>query len=209
MILLVLSSNFERTVDKYLLQFENGDRYTRGMFGQSNWKNELLASVQELQNQIVDLQKGIQDVKGQNQKLNTQLKAVARKLVLRLPLSLESLDKGLQYDLIFSNELESWLQLAREGMILDIRSADEYEKSAIPGTVNIPYDQLPKVLDRLSKHQAVLLVCENGVKSVAASELLFSRGFHFLYVLKGGMSHYEGQTVAGEANSPELVQLQA
>ncbi len=209
MILLVLSSNFERTVDKYLLQFENGDRYTRGMFGQSNWKNELLASVQELQNQIVDLQKGIQDVKGQNQKLNTQLKAVARKLVLRLPLSLESLDKGLQYDLIFSNELESWLQLAREGMILDIRGADDYEKSAIPGTVNIPYDQLPKVLDRLSKHQAMLLVCENGVRSVAASELLFSRGFHFLYVLKGGMSHYEGQTVAGEANSPELVQLQA
>jgi rhodanese-related sulfurtransferase len=57
--------------------------------------------------------------------------------------------------------------------------------------------------------QAFLIVCDNGVKSVAASELLNSRGFHFLYVLKGGMAHFEGQTVAGEANSPELRQVQA
>ncbi len=179
------------------------------MFGQSNWKNELTTTVQELQNQILDLQKAVGDVKAQNQKLNSQLKAVARKLVLRLPLSMESLDKGLPYDLIFSNELESWLQLARDGMILDIRSADEYEKMSVPGAVNIPYDQLSKVVDRLNRQQPMLIVCDNGVKSVAASELLFSRGFHFLYVLKGGMAHYDGQTVTGEANSAELVQLQA
>jgi adenylyltransferase/sulfurtransferase len=179
------------------------------MFGQSNWKNEISASLQELQNQILDLQKSVQDLKGQNHKLNQQMKSVARKLVLRLPLSLESLEKGLQYDLIFSNEIESWLQIAREGMILDIRSAEEYERAAIPGSVNIPYDQLSKVLDRLSRMQAFLIVCDNGVKSVAASELLNSRGFHFLYVLKGGMAHFEGQTVAGEANSPELRQVQA
>lgn len=191
------------------LQLKKRARYTFSMFGQSNWKNEISASLQELQNQILDLQKSVQDLKGQNHKLNQQMKSVARKLVLRLPLSLESLEKGLQYDLIFSNEIESWLQIAREGMILDIRSAEEYERAAIPGSVNIPYDQLPKVLDRLNRMQAFLIVCENGVKSVAASELLNSRGFHFLYVLKGGMAHFEGQTVAGEANSAELRQVQA
>lgn len=179
------------------------------MFGQSNWKNEIQANIQELQNQVMDLQKSILDTKSQNVKLQNHLRSVARKLVLRLPLSLESLEKGLQYDLIFSNELESWIQMARDGLILDVRSADEYERAAIPGATNLPFDQLNKVIERLNRHQPILLVCDNGVKSVAACELLQQKGFFFLYVLKGGMSHYEGQTVTGDANSPELVQLHA
>ncbi|TVQ78491.1 MAG: rhodanese-like domain-containing protein [Bradymonadales bacterium] len=175
------------------------------MFGNSQFRQEVLAKFREVEQQIADLQRTQSELKSQNTRLTHQLKTVTRKLVMRLPLSLESLEKALNYDLIFPEELESWKKMTQGGLLVDIRSAEEFSKSSIPDAISMPIDQLGKQVERLSKFQPILLICENGVKSVSASELLHSKGFHFLYVLKGGISHFSGKTVttglAGEFES--------
>lgn len=153
--------------------------------------------VNELRQKISDLERSQAEIKMQNQKLSQTLKNVSRKLILRLPISMESLEKGLMYDLIFPQELESWAAMASEGIIVDLRSMEDFQRDAIPGAINIGYESLAQKLDRFQKYQAILFVCDNGIKSVSACELLASKGFPFLYVLKGGMSHYEGRKVPG------------
>lgn len=180
------------------------------MFATSEWKNQVAKAIQQLESQVQDLKRNEADLKSQNARLSLMLKSFARKMVARMPISVESLEKGLMYDLIFAEELEVWKQASRGGVVLDIRSALDYSKNSIPNSINIPFDQMGLRLDSIPKDTAILLVCDNGVKSVTASEQLASKGFHFLYVLKGGMSLYQSaveevamsrDSVAAEANA--------
>lgn len=168
------------------------------MFGQSNWKQELAQRFGELEQKIADLEKASQEAKAQNSRLQQTIKSVTRKLVLRLPLSLESLEKGLRYDLIFPEEVQAWQQMASEGIVLDVRSQEEFLAESIPESANIPLEHLSSRLDRISRHTPILLVCDTGVKSVTASEVLIQKGFNFVYVLKGGLAHYHGERVVTE-----------
>jgi len=172
------------------------------MFGQSNWKQETHLKIDQLEQQVADLQRSLLEVRAQYTKLAQNHKTVTKKLVWRLPLSVESLEKNLHYDLIFSEELEGWQRMANEGLIIDLRSPEEFQKAHIEGAVNLPAEFMGSKIDKLSRVQPLLFVCENGVKSVSTSELLYSKGFSFLYVLKGGMHHYPGSTVAALAPPP-------
>lgn len=163
------------------------------MFSQSNWKNEVVQKIDQLEAEIGELQKSQKDLRSQNLRLTQSLRTVTRKLVMRLPLSLESLDKGLRYDLIFPEEIEAWLELTKTGVLIDLRSHEDFEAFKIPQAINIPADNLSQSLDKIHKNQPVLLVCENGVKSVTASESFLQKGFSFVYVLKGGMHLYRQQ----------------
>ncbi|MDB5037728.1 MAG: phage shock protein [Bacteriovoracaceae bacterium] len=165
------------------------------MFGQGQWKNEIIESVRQLELQVNDLKKNDLELKAQNVRLLQIIKNIGRKLVSRLPISLESLDKGLNYDLIFPEEVETWRVSVEGGVLLDTRASHEFTKASIPGAYNIPFDQLAARSESLLKDRPILLVCENGIKSVAACELLSGKGYFFLYVLKGGMSLYRGQIV--------------
>jgi rhodanese-related sulfurtransferase len=162
------------------------------MFLNSAWKSEMAARLQELELQISDLKKSDSELKSQNHRLLQMLKNIGRKMVSRLPISIESLEKGLAYDLIFPEEVATWKTSVTGGVVLDLRPAYEYVKGAIPGTYNIPLEQLSSRFETLARDLPILLVCENGIKSVAAFELLNSKAYQFLYVLKGGMSLYEG-----------------
>lgn len=179
------------------------------MFGQSNWKHEVLHQLSNFEQEISELKKGQMELKSQNQRMLRTLKTVAKKVVLRLPLSLESLDKGLGYDLIFSEELESWRSVASSGVIVDLRAAVDCAQGCITGSVNIPFESLESRVDGIARDIPLLLVCDNGVKSVSACELLSQKGFQFLYVLKGGMSHYEGPTEVRELLNPQVEKVQA
>lgn len=176
------------------------------MFGNSHWKQEVSHALQELNQKVSELEKQQADLKSQNQRLNMLLKNVARKLALKLPMSLESLDKGLMYDLIFSEELEAWLGMAQDGIIIDLRPAEDFNRDAIPEAVQVSVEKLPQKMEGLSKHQPILFVCENGIKSVSACELFAAKGFAFLYVLKGGMAHFEGKTVPNLEHQEAIAQ---
>lgn len=169
----------------------------------SGWKEQILISIKQLELQITDLKKSESDLRSQNSRLFQMMKNMGRKLALRLPVSLESLEKGLTYDLIFPDELDVWRKAAPQGTIIDLRSAHDFQKAAIPGSVNIPFDQIAQRIDTISKDAPVLIVCENGIKSVTCSELLAAKSFSYLYVLKGGIALYRGRS-ADDAKAADI-----
>jgi rhodanese-related sulfurtransferase len=173
------------------------------MYGQSNWKEEIQSRIDGLEQSLIDMDRTQTELKSQNAKLAANLRTVTKKLIMRLPISIESLEKGLNYDLIFSDEIESWMSVAREGIILDLRPFEEFKKSHLDGAINIPLDQLERQLDKLPSHRAYLLVCENGIRSVSACEILGANNYSFLYVLKGGMSNHRGRTISQSEASAE------
>jgi rhodanese-related sulfurtransferase/precorrin-6B methylase 2 len=88
------------------------------------------------------------------------------------------------------------LQLLERGdiTVLDVRTPGEYEGLGhIPGAWLMPVDLVasaPAVLP--SNDQPVLVYCEHGVRSVAASRLLIAAGVSEVLNLAGGMATWSG-----------------
>jgi len=158
------------------------------MFGLGEFKKQVFASIRQLEQQIADLKRGEQDLRAQNARLGQLLKNLGRKMVFRLPVSVESLEKGLSYDLIFGDEVAGWKKATSQGVILDIRSQMDFAKGALSSAVNLPLDQISSKIEAYPKDTPILLVCDNGVRSASVSELLQAKGYPFIYVLKGGMA---------------------
>lgn len=78
--------------------------------------------------------------------------------------------------------------------ILDVRSPGEYEQLGhIPGAWLLPLDltaSAPAVLPRDGR--PVLVYCEHGVRSVAASRLLHAAGIEHVLNLSGGLAPWTG-----------------
>jgi tellurite methyltransferase len=78
--------------------------------------------------------------------------------------------------------------------VLDVRTAGEYAQLGhIPGAWLLPVDLVasaPAVLP--GNDNPVLVYCEHGVRSVAASRLLSTAGFAQVLNLSGGLSHWTG-----------------
>jgi len=73
-----------------------------------------------------------------------------------------------------------------EGLILDVRSPQEYELWHISGAVNIPLGKLRSQLDKIPKDRMIYLYCRVGFRSYLAYRLLRQRGITKLATLAGG-----------------------
>ncbi len=59
------------------------------------------------------------------------------------------------------------------GLILDVRSKQEYAQGHIKGSVNLPLGELGNHIATLKeKHRAVITVCQSGARSSMATALL-------------------------------------
>jgi uncharacterized membrane protein YdjX (TVP38/TMEM64 family)/rhodanese-related sulfurtransferase len=78
--------------------------------------------------------------------------------------------------------------------IVDVRGPDEYagQLGHIPGSMNIPLDELPNRLPALEadKQRPIVLVCRTDKRSAKAAALLSSAGFPAVQVLRGGMEQW-------------------
>ncbi len=73
--------------------------------------------------------------------------------------------------------------------LIDIRSADEYNRRHIPGAVNFPAEQLENNLDCFAKDDVLVCICNHGKeRSQQAAEYLFNSGFANTHYLAGGIS---------------------
>lgn len=67
--------------------------------------------------------------------------------------------------------------MAQGAQVIDVRSPGEYQSGHMPGSVNIPVDQLPKKLAQLKKDKPVITVCASGMRSGSAQGLLSRQGY--------------------------------
>jgi rhodanese-related sulfurtransferase len=71
------------------------------------------------------------------------------------------------------------------GILIDVRSKEEYEKKHISGSINIPYNELIFNHNKyLNKNKKYFLICSGGVKSKKATNILKIYGYDVTNVLK-------------------------
>ena len=76
-----------------------------------------------------------------------------------------------------------------DALVLDVRETNEYAGGRLPNALHIPLSQLKDRAAELTKHAArpVIVYCERGVRSGAASAALARLGFQRVQSLRGGL----------------------
>lgn len=93
------------------------------------------------------------------------------------------------------------------GVVVDVRSQDEFEQGHWPGAVNIPLNLLYLKARLLSAERPCLIYCNSGRRSVAATSLLTEKGYQ-VQVLRDGFEGLSAQDREGFcASQPEAAAL--
>jgi len=106
---------------------------------------------------------------------------------------------------VFPNELTLWQR--RGALLLDVRSPEEMARGQIPGSRNLPLEQL---LDALHTLQGpIVTICATGSRAELAAEVLSYEGFE-VGKLVGGIQGYASQGYALERlpSSPTTTEKQ-
>jgi phage shock protein E len=96
---------------------------------------------------------------------------------------------------------QALLSGTREGaLILDVRTAGEYEAGHVPGAINIPHDQLETRLAEINAdpNRPVVVYCQSGRRAEMATSVLSEHGFSQVLHLEGDMSQWRADGLAIE-----------
>jgi rhodanese-related sulfurtransferase len=77
--------------------------------------------------------------------------------------------------------------VAEDHALIDIRMPFEVMQGGIPGSQNIPMNQLPAIIDQLRGHARVVLYCRSGARSAQACAFLAAQGLDNVVNLRGGI----------------------
>ncbi|MHA7155986.1 rhodanese-like domain-containing protein [Arthrobacter sp. TMN-50] len=100
--------------------------------------------------------------------------------------------------------LSSWIQEHQDLVVIDVRSAAEFESMHIRGSYNVPLPLLSEHTDELAARlgSRVVLVCHSGARAEQARQRLGGSGISTAYVLAGGVPGFaaaNGNVVHGKA----------
>jgi hydroxyacylglutathione hydrolase len=95
-------------------------------------------------------------------------------------------------ELIDPDELAARLE-GGDLVVLDVRDDDEFAESHIPGSIHIPYGELPGRQSELPRDRTIAAICSGGKRSGLAVSILQGEGFeHLLHVANGGVGTWRG-----------------
>ena len=88
--------------------------------------------------------------------------------------------------------LRSWVSEHQDLIVIDVRSAAEFESLHIRGSYNVPLPLLSEHTDELAARlgSRVVLVCQSGARAEQARQRLGAYGMSTAYVLTGGVPGY-------------------
>ena len=100
--------------------------------------------------------------------------------------------------------LQSWFQEHKDLVVIDVRSATEFQSLHIRGSYNVPLPLLSEHTDELATRlgSRVVLVCQSGARAEQARQRLGGAGIGTAYVLTGGVPGFAaagGDVVRGKA----------
>jgi hydroxyacylglutathione hydrolase len=87
-------------------------------------------------------------------------------------------------------ELNPLITSSSNIVLVDARSANEFERINIRGARNIPAPDLRQRHSELPKDKSIVIICGTGVRSSLAASILQSKGFRDVKSVAGGMSGY-------------------
>lgn len=81
------------------------------------------------------------------------------------------------------------------GILVDVRTAEEFKLGTIPGAVNIPLDELRDRLNELPKDKTMYIFCQVGLRGYLAARILMQKGYKDVRNLSGGYKTYNVATL--------------
>lgn len=76
--------------------------------------------------------------------------------------------------------------LSKEALIVDVRTREEFALGSIPGSVNIPVDELRSRLPELPLDKDIVVTCAVGLRGYVAYRILVQNGYERVRNLSGG-----------------------
>lgn len=91
-----------------------------------------------------------------------------------------------KYKTISKNKVKEILE-KKEGILLDVRTDDEYLEKHVEGSIHIPLNELSERADELDKNKLYITFCRSGVRSKSAAFILQNLGFEKIYNSQEGI----------------------
>jgi rhodanese-related sulfurtransferase len=85
------------------------------------------------------------------------------------------------------------LQTEDPPLLLDVREPWERQVAAIPGTLDIPMNEIPARLAELPADRDIVVVCHHGARSLQVAMWLGHQGFDRVANLDGGIDAWSRQ----------------
>lgn len=88
-------------------------------------------------------------------------------------------------------------------VVIDVRTAQEYQDGHVPGAINIPLDQVPNRMHDFDTWNTgeIYLICESGGRSARAATLLSAQGFKTVNI-EGGTYAWRNAGYPTEKGAP-------
>ncbi|MDX9957992.1 MAG: FAD-dependent oxidoreductase [Spirochaetia bacterium] len=83
--------------------------------------------------------------------------------------------------------------------LLDVRTPDEYAMGSLPGSVNIPKDEVRTHLAGIPRDRKIIVICGVGLRSYLVERILKQNGYQDVSILSGGLKVYH-PAVADQSN---------
>lgn len=99
------------------------------------------------------------------------------------------------FDMLKTAGIEEGVQRFREAgnaVLLDVRTRQEYMQGHIPGSINLPLQQIEDAEDEIEKDAKLFVYCLSGGRSSQATEMLRDMGFADVCNI-GGIEGYRGE----------------
>ena len=93
---------------------------------------------------------------------------------------------GTKYETIDSNVAMTLIE--QEAVVIDVRTADEYNTGHIDGSINIPVDNISSI--DYDKDTLIIVYCASGMRSANAAKTLIDLGYTNVYNLDGGLINW-------------------
>lgn len=90
---------------------------------------------------------------------------------------------------ISTDELKRFIDSKEKIIILDVRTAGEYSRGKIEGSVNLPIDDIGENVEKLipDKQAKIIVYCLSGSRSVYAVDEMVRLGYKKVFNLTNGL----------------------
>jgi len=79
------------------------------------------------------------------------------------------------FSFLSGNEIKSALK--NGAVVIDVRTAQEYDNGRVPGSINIPVDRIASSIERIrAMNKPIVLCCASGIRSKTAKAILQKQG---------------------------------
>jgi rhodanese-related sulfurtransferase len=72
--------------------------------------------------------------------------------------------------------------LKKGAIVIDVRTANEYDQGKVPGSINIPVDRINISAERIKgMNKPIVFCCASGMRSGSATRIMKSKGLTEVY----------------------------